>query len=170
MVLRNIIKKNNRLSDDESMYMSPDNTSIRRGRRAAPRTGVCRPCLVWEAQLPDTKHQGVILDLNPHGMKMRMLKMLGEGTEVWIQLMRDEDFQIALSHPLHAQLVRVNSAADGFVDYGVRLIMASIKNAAGQPPGQGAISNTQANTSSRMHTRDITLEEPDVNQTGRRRG
>lgn len=150
--------------------MTPDHSAIHRGRRIAPRTGVCRPCLVWEPQSPDHKQQAVILDLNPHGMKMRMLKMLPQDTKVFIQLMRDEDFQIPLSQPLQGQLVRVNTADDGFIDYGVRLIMENIKTPAGIAQNPEPTSSPLDKLSSRMHTRDITYQQKNSNQPGRRRG
>ena len=64
------------------MFVSADERSITRGRRAAPRTQVCRPALIWQQDAPDAKRQGVVLDLNPRGMRIRMLEQFEVGTEL----------------------------------------------------------------------------------------
>ena len=62
-----------RRASGEDMFISPDTKSIRRGRRIAPRTEVCRACIVSTPEDPDVLKEGVVLDLNPYGVRIRML-------------------------------------------------------------------------------------------------
>lgn len=143
------------MSDD--MFFSADSRSLRRGKRVAQRTPTCRPCLVWPADAPEITVQGVILNINPFGMLIRMLDALPPAMDVRVQLMRDEDFQQPLAPPVEGVIVRQVTNEDGFVDHGVRL---SQKKA--QAENVRRIQYTPRResprpTSPRMHTLDITV-------------
>ena len=59
---------------NEELVVSNDQRSFWRGRRRAPRTPVCRPCLVWTGEGTKTSRKGVVLNLTPHGLLVRMLE------------------------------------------------------------------------------------------------
>jgi hypothetical protein len=137
---------------DAGMVISPDNRSMQRGRRRASRTEVCRPCLVWVPEAPEAPFEGVVLDLNPRGMRIRMLSAFDEGTRLTVQLMRDENFQVPLSQPLTINVVRVLESPDGFVDHGTVLEVAKIKKAGNVRPVRVARPNFNLGTANRMFT------------------
>jgi len=137
---------------DSGMVISPDNRSMQRGRRRASRTEVCRPCLVWLPEAPEAPWEGVVLDLNPRGMRIRMLTHIEEGTRLTVQLMRDENFQVPLSQPLTINVVRALESPDGFVDHGTVLEVAKIKKAGTVRPVRVARPNFNLNAANRMFT------------------
>ena len=137
---------------DSGMVISPDNRSMQRGRRRASRTEVCRPCLVWGPDTSEAPWEGVVLDLNPRGMRIRMLTLFDEGTRLTVQLMRDENFQVPLSQPLTINVVRVNESPDGFVDHGTVLEVLKIKKAGTVRPVRVARPNFNLGTANRMFT------------------
>lgn len=137
---------------DAGMVISADNRSMQRGRRRASRTEVCRPCLVWQPEAPEYRHEGVVLDLNPRGMRIRMLSTFEEGTRLTVQLMRDENFQVPLSQPLLINVVRVLESPDGFVDHGTMLEIAKIKKAGTVRPVRIGRPNLNLSTANRMFT------------------
>lgn len=137
---------------DGGMIISADNRSLQRGRRRARRTEVCRPCLVWQTTAPDVTYEGVVLDLNPRGMRIRMLDEFPEGTPLKAQLMRDEQFQVPLSQPLTIRIVRVSRGADGFVDHGAILEVPKIKRAETVRPVRVGRPNLDLRTANRMFT------------------
>lgn len=137
---------------DAGMVISPDNRSMQRGRRRVSRTEVCRPCLVWVPESPEAPYEGVVLDLNPRGMRIRMLTAFEAGTRLKVQLMRDENFQVPLSQPLTINVVRVHESPDGFVDHGTILEIAKIKKAGTVRPVRVARPNFNLGTANRMFT------------------
>lgn len=151
---------------DAGMVISPDNRSMQRGRRRTSRTEVCRPCLVWVADAPEFPYEGVVLDLNPRGMRIRMLTSFGEGTRLIVQLMRDENFQVPLSQPLNVTVVRVLEIPDGLVDHGTILEVKKIKKAGPVRPMRVAGPNANLSTASRM----FTAMRRNEGRTGRQRG
>lgn len=158
------------LSFNEDMFTSSDNRSMRRGRRRAPRTEVCRPCLIWVEGAEQNRFQGVMLDLNPHGMKIRMLQLVEMGALVVVQMMRDEQFEIPLSQPIRAEVVRAQVGADGFVDVGVRVRLMPIKRAEETRPTRIERPRVTRRLNSRMHTVDYTIGDRGTGRTGRGRG
>ncbi|MBI2433325.1 MAG: hypothetical protein HYV26_10675 [Candidatus Hydrogenedentes bacterium] len=155
----------------EDMFTAEGNKSLRRGRRVAPRTEVCRPCLVWFSGQEAHKYQGVVLDLNPHGMKIRMLESLPAGKRICVQMMRDEEFQVPLSPPIAAQIIRNITDAGGFIDHGVRVILAEIKRPQELKPVKIEPPKVRRrSTITRMHTVDYTVGEREMRRTGRSRG
>lgn len=151
---------------DGGMVISTDNRSMQRGRRRARRTEVCRPCLVWRPEDPDQTFEGVVLDLNPRGLRIRMLDAFPEGTRLKAQLMRDENFQVPLSQPLTVKVVRVGHSPDGFVDHGTALEVAKIKRAETVRPVRVARPNVDLSTANRM----FTAMRRNAGRTGRERG
>ena len=139
-------------NDDGGMVISTDNRSMQRGRRRARRTEVCRPCLVWLPEDEATQFQGVVLDLNPRGMRVRMLDDFPEGTALRVQLMRDEHFQVPLSQPLSVRVMRCAESPDGFFDHGMLLEVARIKRAETVRPVRVARPNFNLSTANRMFT------------------
>ncbi len=141
--------------DGEDMVVSPDLRSMNRGRRVAPRTEVCRPCLVWLPDAPGERWQGVMLDLNPYGMRIRMLDTLEEDTVLAVQMMRDEEFRLPLSPPIRVRVVRVAESPDGFIDHGVKVLLSKIRK-----PEEGRRVRPEAPQvfrprRPRMHTADL---------------
>lgn len=107
------------MTDD--MFFTDDMRSLRRGKRIAPRTETCRPCLVWAKDAPDAKFFGVVMDINPYGMRIRMMDEIGPDTAVVVQLMRDEDYEVPLARPLEATVVRIQPTKEDLTDHGVQL-------------------------------------------------
>lgn len=116
-----------RYGSEQLVALSSDEKSLRRGRRAAPRTEVCRPCLFWLEENPEEKKQGVLLDLSPYGMRLRSLELHQPGTVLCVQMMRDEDFQVPLSAPIRAEVAHRGNKYEGFVDHGLRRLIGQVK-------------------------------------------
>lgn len=106
------------MADD--MFFTADMRALRRGRRLAQRTPVCRPCAVWPKEQPDARSFGVVLDINRFGMRIRMMEVILPETVVLIQLMRDDDFEVPLAEPVEATVARVQEY-EGLSDHGVRI-------------------------------------------------
>jgi hypothetical protein len=155
----------------EDLFVSDDTKSMHRGQRVAPRTEVCRPCLVWTTDASEEKKQGVILDLNPYGLKVRMLDTFEPGTEVEVQMMRDDEFRVALSRPIRAKVVRVAPNSEGFLDYGLKVWLEKVER-----PTVGPVTRVETaaprrrSTASRMYTMDYSVDDAGVRRTGRNRG
>jgi hypothetical protein len=140
----------------DEMFFSPDSKSLRRGKRVAPRTETCRPCLVWPEDAPDMHLRGVILDMNAYGMLVRMLESLPPGIRIQVQLMRDDEFREPLTKPVSGMVVRNILQGDGFVEHGIQVIQEKIRRQKSKPlrkplrrPG------LRQRERSRMHTRDL---------------
>ncbi|HNR29892.1 MAG TPA: hypothetical protein PKI11_03285 [Candidatus Hydrogenedentes bacterium] len=161
---------NGRMTPGEEMIWSPELKSLRRGRRAAPRTEVCRPCLLWRKDEPETKLEGVVLDLNPHGMRVRLLESLDIGDVVIIQMMRDEEFNVPLSQPIQTRVVRAQPGFGDLVDHGVQVILRPIHRAASRPVVITPRPRPRRTPRTRMHTVDITVGDRIINRLGKRRG
>ena len=117
----------------DEMFFSADSRSLRRGKRVAPRTETCRPCLVWPADAPDINFRGVVMDINAYGMLVRTMDSLPPGTHVMVQLMRDDAFQEPLAKPVPAMVVRNILQDDGFVDHGLQIKQESIRREESRP-------------------------------------
>ena len=109
------------------LSLSEGDKSLQRGRRAQPRTEVCRPCLAWLEDSPDHRLQGVLLDVTPYGMRMRALEHFPKNGVVVLQMMRDDQFRYPLSGPIRAKVVYVGRSLDGFVDHGLQRLLARIR-------------------------------------------
>lgn len=152
---KNPLSMGDRQYDGERMVLSSDASALRRGRRGAPRTQVLRPALLWNERNPDAPLQCVVLDLNPHGMKLRSLEALPEGARAVVQLMRDEAFTMPLSQPLNVEVVRVSQEVAGFHDHGVRVLQAPIKKTAPQPAVNIPRPPAPKRGPARMHTAEL---------------
>lgn len=143
------------MSDD--MFFSSDSRSLRRGKRIAQRTPTCRPCLVWPADAPEIAVQGVVLDMNPYGMLIRMLEVLPPPTVVRVQLMRDDTFDQPLAAPLEGRVVRHAGGEGVFLDHGILLSQKKSQTEAIRRiqyvPPRALLKRPPP----RMHTLDITI-------------
>lgn len=141
----------------DDMFLSPDQRSLRRGNRRAPRTETCRPCLVWPKDAAELTNQGVIMNINPYGMCIRMLDSLAPGTTILVQLMRDEEFRVPLSAPVEGMVVRNAEVPEGFTDHGIELLQRALERkqtTVRHAPGRG---RTPARGPVRMHTIDFRI-------------
>ncbi len=103
----------------DEMFFSNNERALVRGRRTAKRTDTFRPCLI---SLPDGGQvEGIILNLTPHGMLVRVMGSLEIGTPVEVQLMRDETFQKPLAEPRFGTVVRLDATDGTFGDMGIKL-------------------------------------------------
>jgi len=73
--------------------------------------------------------QGVVMDINPYGMRIRMFESLPPGSAIMVQLMRDEDFSVPLAAPVEGLVVRNKETPEGLADHGVQIRVADIKHA-----------------------------------------
>jgi hypothetical protein len=152
----------------DEMFFSDDGRLLRRGRRVAARTETCRPCLLWPQDAPEIPIQGVVMDVNPHGMLVRMLDSVPPGTSIMVQLMRDESFSDPLARPREGRVVRHADNSDGFVDHGVRLVVDPIKRVEEMPPIRIEPRKApQRPGRSRMHLIDFTVGDRGSRRTNR---
>jgi hypothetical protein len=102
--------------------------------------------------------EGVVLDVTPYGMMIRMLDTLAIGTIVRVQLMRDDNFRDTLGAPKDGEVVRHDPASpSGFTDHGVRLIVRKIPKNESRPVNiqQRPVSGPREKP--RMHSIDFTV-------------
>ncbi|HRK34305.1 MAG TPA: hypothetical protein PLJ47_06890 [Candidatus Hydrogenedentes bacterium] len=151
----------------DDMMLSRDNKSLRRGNRRAPRTETCRPCLVWPKEVPGDINQGVIININPYGMCIRMLEPLGPGTPVVVQLMRDEEFRVPLSAPVEGMVVRNADVPDGFMDHGIELLQRVLERKETRYIPVSSRNRGNARGPSRMHTIDFRIGDRGIKRTER---
>ncbi len=159
-----------RSDETETMYMTADNRSLHRGRRVAPRTEVLRPCLMWREEQPGEQFQGVVLDLNPYGLRVRMIDSIPEGESVVLQMMRDDEFRVPLSPPIRGHVMRSESSSGGFVDHGIKVQLSKIKRVSEQVPRRITPVTFRGRTAPRMHTADFLTGNRGGRRTGRGRG
>ncbi|MBI2422079.1 MAG: hypothetical protein HYV27_04545 [Candidatus Hydrogenedentes bacterium] len=170
MARSNVFNQVNRDGDEKSrLVLSSDSRSLRRGRRCAPRTEVCRPCLLWLASDDTVKLQGVVLDLNPYGLRVRSFAEFEEGVEILVQMMRDEEFTIPLSPAIRTSLVRRSEQAEGFVDLGLKIELERIRRGNGYKPKVITRPAPMRSGISRMHTVDVTIDDRGIRRLGRNR-
>jgi len=101
------------------------NTNL--NKRIAPRTPSNRHCLMWAKDSPDIKKKGVILDLNIYGIRVRTAEIYEIGQELYIQMMKDEEYKNNLGVPIIAVIVRSSSVDNNFIDYGMKRVLTEIK-------------------------------------------
>lgn len=155
-----------RTAPKEDMVVSTDNRSMRKGRRVAPRTEVCRPCLLWDDTEGTDKVQGVVLDLNPHGMRIRSLDPFPEESVIQIQMMRDEEFSIPLSDPITVRVIRVDEE-EGFFDLGVRLVLKRIRRVGELRLPKLPVARPTRRLGTRMYTADYAIDDDLSGRSGR---
>ncbi len=131
---------------------------------------MCRPCVVSPMETPDKYKQGVVLDLNPYGIRVRMLERLEEGSEVVFRLMRDEEFSVPLSGPIRAWVVRSHRTEEGFFDYGLKVRITKISKPAVFRPVEIDRPHPRRRVLSRMYSLDHEEEDRGGRSFGRRRG
>ena len=119
----------------EDMFVAPDARSVHRGNRRAPRTEVFRPCLLRRSGDSGDSWEGIVLDLNRYGFRVRTFAPFAVEDVVTLQLMRDEEFKYPLSGLLYARIVRKTEAAGGLIDYGMELLVEPLSPSA--RPGRG---------------------------------
>jgi hypothetical protein len=142
----------------DDMFFVENKRSLRRGRRVAVRTATCRPCVLWPQDLPERRYNGVALDISPHGMKVRMMEALAEGLAIYVQMMRDDDFELPLTDPMEARVVRSELEPEGFLDYGIQIVRQKMNRK--EPRPVPATRRVQApSRPPRMYTVDIVVGE-----------
>ncbi len=149
----------------DEMFFSKDERALVRGRRTAKRTPTMRPCLLTLSD--GGQVEGIILNLTPHGMLVRVLGTLEIGTPVEVQMMRDENFQKPLAEARHGTVVRLDASDGVFSDMGIKL---ENKRAAPRPRAKTILPRTVAPARPRaprgMQTIDVTLG--DAKRPGRK--
>jgi len=149
----------------DDMFFSADSKSLHRGKRTTRRTDTCRPCLVWLKDASGQQFEGVVMDISPYGMLIRMLQAMPPGTEVRVQMMRDDEFRTPLAAPRDGVVVRAKLGQEGFTDHGVRIEQKPIVRPESRPvelPKRSA----RRPRRTKMHTIDVTQ----ARRTGRRSG
>lgn len=143
------------MADD--MFFTRDERSLRRGKRVAKRTETCRPCLVTAKGEDEFELEGVVMDVSPYGMLVRMMETLPIGTEVTVQLMRDESFEVPFSAPHKALIVRYEGSPGQFTDHGVKLEVKEIPRQESRPVNLEPRRPSPPTPRTRMHTIDFTV-------------
>jgi hypothetical protein len=110
----------------DEMFFSADGKTLRKGRRIAARTPVERPAGFWCADDRGGIFQGLVRNLNPYGLLLESDQGLPVGTELWVELKRDELFADALSC-VKGTVVRVADVQHGVWHMGVQLVVAPPK-------------------------------------------
>lgn len=139
------------------MFFSANERSLRRGRRISKRTETCRPCIVRGSADDPFEEHGVVLDVTPRGMLIRMMRPIPPGTEIIVQLMRDEDFRQPLAQPVPGTIVRHAGAAGGFVDHGVKLKVEQAQRKGPVVPPMRTPAPPVKRRTGKMHTIDYTV-------------
>lgn len=145
----------------DEMFFSKDEKSLIRGSRTDPRTETCRPCTVHLVNDPSIELYGVMLDVTPRGMLVRMMEAIPLSTEITIQLMRDDKYQQKLSTPHSGEIRRIERTSDGFFDHGVQIHREVIKKASERPVHIPRPRPARAKHPSRMQTVDYTIANSD---------
>jgi len=112
----------------DEMFFSADGKTLRKGRRRAKRTPVQRPAGFWCADDQGGILQGLVRDLNPYGLLLESNEGLPVGTEIWVELKRDELFADSLSC-VRGKIVRVADTQTGTWHMGVQLAVVPPKPA-----------------------------------------
>lgn len=154
-VCRREILKESTMPDD--MFFSRDERSLRRGKRVAKRTDTCRACLVVPKDGAGQDIEGVVMDVSPYGMLIRMMETLPIGTEVTVQLMRDESFREPFSTPHSGTVVRYEGSPGRFTDHGVELEVKEIIRQESRPVNIAPRRPSPPTPPTRMHTIDFTV-------------
>ncbi len=144
----------------DEMFFTKGDKALRRGSRIHPRTDTCRPCLVRLRSAPSMELEGVVMDINPKGMRVRMIEALPVGTEISIQLMRDDAFKVPFSVAHNAVVVRHIPGAAGFTDHGFKLQLSPVKKLTWKAPKQAARGPAHRAERPRMHTIDVRVGGP----------
>ena len=113
----------------DEMFFSADGKTLRKGRRAARRTSVQRPAEFWRADDEGGLFPGLIRNLNPYGLLIESRVALPVGTEICIEMKRDEHFADALTC-LNGNVARLVGTGNGTWQMGVQLAIAPPKPAA----------------------------------------
>ncbi len=151
----------------DDMFFRNDGKSLKRGKRRDRRTPTCRPCLLWVLSEDGEPYRGVVLDVNGHGMCVRMLDELEPGLEVRVQLMHDEDFREPMADPMMGRVARRVSSVDGFYDHGVSLERQNIRREESRPVEIPKRPTGPARAKPRMHTLDLTVSDRWIGRTRR---
>lgn len=138
----------------DEMFFSDDARSLRRGRRIAPRTPTCRPCMIWSKADPAIRVEGVMMNVNPYGCLVRSLHSFPAGTRVEIQIMRDDDFTQPLSKVQEGVIMRHELSMPGFTDHGIKIVQKEIPRVESRPFVRPKPKPTPRRVT-RMHTRDL---------------
>ena len=143
----------------DDMFFSKDESSLSRGKRVAARTLTCRACLVAVDGADEPEIEGVVMDLTPFGLLVRLLEILPIGTGVIVQLMRDDNYREPFSKPLEGTVVRHSEAPDGLTDHGIKLTIRAIPQILSKrvPSDLGKPSTPRPRKPSRMHNIDYTV-------------
>lgn len=111
----------------EKMFLDISRQRIQRGRRIAPRTPTFRPCIIWKADTPDIKVEGVILDLNGYGMRIRSDAIFNRDDKLYVQMLKDKEYEVPLGEPILTTVVRFLRTPEGKMEYGVKRELQEIK-------------------------------------------
>lgn len=112
----------------DEMFFSADGKTLIKGRRAARRTPVQRPAEFWRADDGGGLFLGVIRNLNPYGLLLESNVALPVGTEICVEMKRDEHFADSLTC-LEGKVARLVSTNSGIWQMGVQLAIAPPKTA-----------------------------------------
>lgn len=147
----------------EDMFVAPDARSVHRGSRRAPRTEVFRPCLLRRTgDSGEESWEGIVLDLNRYGFRVRTFASLAVEDIITLQLMRDEEFKYPLSGLLNVRIVRKTEAAGGLIDYGMELIVEPLSPMARPARGlRPQASPSRPRPAPRMHLADYLNKDRD---------
>jgi len=114
--------------------------------------------------------EGVVTDMSPYGLCVRMMEPVPPGTPIMLQLMRDERFSDPLATPLEGLIVRSTVTDEGFVDHGVQIQRAEFRRAGQSRPvhiERRRSTPYRRGGQSRMHTIDITIGDRGTQRSGR---
>lgn len=149
----------------DEMFFSNDERTLIRGRRVASRTETCRPCVIGLAN--GERLEGVILNLNPHGLLVRIMSPLEVGSAVEVRMMRDDAFREPLAAARYGKVVRHDASDGAFFDLAIKLDNPEIPKA---PERRAPVDRPRAVSRpqpSRMHTLDLTIGDNGPRRTRR---
>lgn len=145
----------------DEMFLTEDGRALKRGKRIARRTEVARPCVVWLEDLPETRYDGLVLDITPYGMLLRMVETLPPGTPVCVQLLRDDPSQTPLAQP-HVGVIVRTLPGERFTRHGVKLVHKELPKVEPRRVETPKAAPARRRSRPRMHTIDYTVGDEGV--------
>ena len=153
------------MADD--MFFAKDDQSLRRGKRVAKRTDTCRPCLLSLQDEGAAEYQGVVMDMTPYGMLIRIMGDVPMGAKVNIQLMRDETFTTPFSAAHEGAVMRQSAVPGGFTDLGIKLIIRAIPSIHSKPVSMEDVRKSNTNAAAPARSIDFRIGDDPPRRAGR---
>jgi hypothetical protein len=99
------------------------------------------------------------MNLNRYGLRVRTFENFEVGQEIFIQMMKDEEYKVPLGIPIQNTIVYSTITPQGFIDYGLKRILEDIRKAEKWEQVEIRRPSSVSRTSPRMYTLEIKEEK-----------